>query len=104
MRLSEQGNVTLVRRAFGLVGNGDIAGLAEIIGPGFELHENVLAPDAGVYHGKEGLKKWLDASLEAFVDFRFEPERFIEGAIGSSPRSMLTVEAKEAERPSPRGT
>jgi ketosteroid isomerase-like protein len=73
-----QENVDLVGRAFDLVSRGDIAGLADIIGPGFELHENVLAPDAAVYHGREGLKTWLDASLEAFVDFRFEPERFIE--------------------------
>jgi ketosteroid isomerase-like protein len=73
-----QENVELVRRAYDLVSRGDIAGLGAIIGPGFELHENVLAPDAAVYHGNEGLKKWVDASLEAFVDFRFEPERFIE--------------------------
>jgi len=49
-----------------------------MISPQFELHENVLAPDAAVYHGPEGLKKWLDASLDAFSEFRFEPERFIE--------------------------
>jgi ketosteroid isomerase-like protein len=71
-------NVALVRRAYKLVSQGDIAELEAIIGPGFDLHENVLAPDAAVYHGKEGLRKWLDASLEAFVDFRFQPERFIE--------------------------
>jgi ketosteroid isomerase-like protein len=49
-----------------------------MIGPGFELHENVLAPEAGVYRGGEGLKKWLEAAREAFSDFRFEPDRFIE--------------------------
>jgi ketosteroid isomerase-like protein len=73
-----QENVEIVRRAFDLVSRGDIAGMAEIIGPQFELHENVLAPDAAVYHGPDGLKRWLDGSLEAFSDFRFEPERFIE--------------------------
>ena len=72
------GNVELVRRAHDLVSRGDITGLVAIIGPDFELHENVLAPDAAVYHGAEGLKQWLAASIEAFVDFRFEPERFIE--------------------------
>jgi ketosteroid isomerase-like protein len=73
-----QENLEIVRRAYDLVTRGDVAGMVEIIGPQFELHENVLAPDAAVYHGPEGLKKWLDASREAFGDFRFEPERFIE--------------------------
>src|SRR6476620_3216316 len=75
--MSEE-NVETVRRAYELVAQGDLSGLLNIIGPGFELHENVLAPEAGVYHGGEGLKKWQRATLEAFADFRFEPERFIE--------------------------
>ena len=73
-----QDDAELITRMYDLVRRGNIAGLVEIISPQFELHENVLAPDAAVYHGPEGLKKWLDASLEAFSDFRFEPERFIE--------------------------
>ena len=32
-------------------------------------------------HGPEGPKKWLEAGLEAFSDFRFEPERFIERGV-----------------------
>jgi hypothetical protein len=71
--------------------------LIGIIGPEFELHENVLAPDAAVYHGPEGLKKWLEASLEAFADFRFEPERFIErGDLGF--RSSPCLRAREKKR------
>jgi ketosteroid isomerase-like protein len=73
-----QENLEIVRRAYELVTRGDVAGMVEIIGAHFELHENVLAPDAAVYHGPDGLKKWLDASRGAFGDFRFEPERFIE--------------------------
>jgi ketosteroid isomerase-like protein len=55
-------NVETVRRAYELLGQGDVAGLLDMIGPGFELHENVLAPEAGVYRGGEGLKKWLEAA------------------------------------------
>jgi ketosteroid isomerase-like protein len=77
-REMSQENEELVRRAYELVRQGDIAGLLNLIGPGFELHENVLAPEAGVYYGEEGLRKWQGATLEAFIDFRFEPERFIE--------------------------
>jgi uncharacterized protein len=73
-----QENVETVRRAYELVGQGNISGLLDMIGPGFELHENVLAPEGGVYHGGEGLRRWLKATLEAFSEFRFEPERFIE--------------------------
>ena len=49
-----QENVEIVRRMYDLVRRGDVAGLVEIISPQFELHENVLAPDAAVYHGPEG--------------------------------------------------
>jgi ketosteroid isomerase-like protein len=70
--------VELVRRGYDLVARGDLTALAELIGPRFELHENVLAPDAAVYQGREGLKAWLKASQEAFSDFRFDAERFIE--------------------------
>jgi ketosteroid isomerase-like protein len=73
-----QDDAELITRMYDLVRRGDIAGLVEIISPQFELHENVLAPDVAVYHGPEGLRKWLDAGLEAFSDFRFEPARFIE--------------------------
>ena len=38
----------------------------------------MLAPDAAVYYGPDGLKKWFKAGLEAFAEFRFEPERFVE--------------------------
>jgi ketosteroid isomerase-like protein len=73
-----QENVELVQRVYDLVSRGDIAGVLDLIGPEFELHENVLAPDAAVYHGPEGLRKWLEAAAEAFTDFKFEAERFIE--------------------------
>ena len=73
-----EGNVETVRRIHELARQGDIAGLLAVIGPGFELRENFLAPEAGVYRGEEGLKRWLEAMSEAFIDFRFEPERFIE--------------------------
>jgi ketosteroid isomerase-like protein len=61
-----------------LVGDADLPELLELIGPGFELHENVLAPDAAVYRGPEGFQRWLEASQEAFTDFEFVAERFIE--------------------------
>ena len=73
-----QENVEPVQRGFELVSQGDVAGLLDIIAPDFELHENVLAPDAAVYHGTDGLKKWFEASFEPFSDFRFEPKQFIE--------------------------
>jgi ketosteroid isomerase-like protein len=73
-----QENVELIRRSFELVSRGDLAELLKLLGPDFELHENVLAPDAAVYRGPEGFGKWLEASMEAFTDFQFGPERFIE--------------------------
>jgi ketosteroid isomerase-like protein len=71
-------NVEIVRRGYELVSRADIAGVLDLLDPAVELHENVLAPDASVYHGPEGVRKWFEESFEAFGDFRFEPERFIE--------------------------
>jgi ketosteroid isomerase-like protein len=71
-------NVEIVRRGYELVSREDFAGLLELVDPEIELHENVLAPDAAVYRGPEGLRKWLETSAEPFADFRFEPKRFIE--------------------------
>src|SRR3954471_11088364 len=73
-----QENVETARRALHLVERGDIDQFAGMIGPGFELRENVLAPDAAVYDGADGLRKWLDAAREAFGEFQFGPERFID--------------------------
>jgi ketosteroid isomerase-like protein len=73
-----QENVELVRRGLDLIGRGDLAELVSLIGPEFELHENVLAPDAAVYRGPQGLREWLEAGQEAFADFRIEAERFTE--------------------------
>ena len=53
-----------------MVSREDIAGLLLLVDPEIELHENVLAPDAAVYRGPEGLRKWLETSAEAFADFR----------------------------------
>jgi ketosteroid isomerase-like protein len=73
-----QENVQIVRRALDLLGRGDIAALLDLAAPEFELDENVLAPDAAVYHGRDGLRRWFEVSQEAFMDFRFETERFVE--------------------------
>jgi ketosteroid isomerase-like protein len=73
-----QENVEATRRAFESVRLGDLAAMFDLVDKDVELHENVLAPDAAVYRGPEGIRKWYESGLEAFVDFRFEPERFIE--------------------------
>ncbi|HEY7150612.1 MAG TPA: nuclear transport factor 2 family protein [Solirubrobacterales bacterium] len=73
-----QENIDLVRRCYELLSTGETVALLELIGPEFELHENVLAPDSAVYHGPDGLRKWLEVSRESFGEFRFEAERFIE--------------------------
>jgi len=71
--MSEE-NVEIVRRGYEVVSRGDIDALVDVIGPGFELHENVLAPDDAVCRGPDGLAKWLEAAVEAFVDFHFDAE------------------------------
>jgi hypothetical protein len=57
-----QENVEVACRAFSLVSRGDLESLSDLIGPGFEVRENVLAPDAAVYYGPDRLKKSHDGN------------------------------------------
>src|SRR5690242_21881824 len=73
-----QENVEVVRLCYELMRRGDIAALVDLADPEVEVRENVLPPDSAVYRGPDGLRKWFEVSQEAFSEFRFEPERFIE--------------------------
>ena len=50
-----QTNINVVRHCYELLRRGDTVALVDLVGPEFELHENVLALDSAVYHGPDGL-------------------------------------------------
>lgn len=74
-----QDNVETLRRGIEAFNRGDWeASLAEIH-PEVKWHSPSGVPDAGVYHGHEGVKRFFAGWAEAFKGFRTEIEEMIDG-------------------------
>ncbi len=65
-----QENVELTRRAFGAIVRRDLDAFVALHDPGCEI-QPLLAAVAGNYHGRAGVRGWLDDLLGAFPDFTF---------------------------------
>jgi ketosteroid isomerase-like protein len=70
-----QENVEIARRTWEHVLLADNS--SEVVGAAFEVHDHDL-PDAGVYRGPEGVARWGDAWAEAWDDWKFETEEYID--------------------------
>ena len=71
-------NVDLVRLSYELFNSGDVEGWLAMHSPEVELDERYLAPDAAVYRGHEGVRRWLATGTEAMDSPRFEMLRWFE--------------------------
>jgi ketosteroid isomerase-like protein len=55
----------------------------EILAPDFELHQaSSIIDTAGVFRGKDAMRRSLSELEQSFEDLRFEAERFIEAPSG----------------------
>ena len=80
-RLVRRGNAAVNRRDFNLVLTG--------IDPRIELHTGPVFPDVGaIFHGHDGFREVWREVLEAFEDFRFDPQELLD--LGD--RLLLTTE------------
>jgi ketosteroid isomerase-like protein len=78
-------NVELVRRSYRMLddlrnapdGPADRV-LRELVHERFELHLPASYPDAQVFRGPDGLKRWTAKTREIWDEWRFELERFID--------------------------
>src|SRR3954447_20767057 len=70
-----QENVEIARRTWEHVLLADDS--SEVVGAAFEVHDHDL-PDAGVYRGPEGVARWGSAWAEAWDDWEFETEDYID--------------------------
>jgi ketosteroid isomerase-like protein/GNAT superfamily N-acetyltransferase len=75
-RLSESG-VALARGVYESLNEGDLEAFFALLHPEIELREEFLAPDVAVYRGHDGVREWLQRTMEAFAGARFEPGRFM---------------------------
>lgn len=77
--MAEQENVKVVQDAYAAFGRGDIAALLE------SLREDVvwtlpgegMIPQAGVYHGRDGVARFFQALDQTTEFLAFEPREFI---------------------------
>jgi|KBSSwiStaDraftv2_1062776.scaffolds.fasta_scaffold3153055_1 ketosteroid isomerase-like protein len=83
-------NVEIVRRGYDALNRGELS--LESFGPDFEIVEPPEQPGAETRHGGKGVSDSMDAISEAFDDFRFEPERFIE--VGDKVVALLTARGR----------
>jgi ketosteroid isomerase-like protein len=72
--MSEE-NVEFVRRRFGSALEGDWETALAKLDPKVEIHDFDL-PDAGVYHGHDGFRAWLERWSDGWESWRMEDVEF----------------------------
>jgi uncharacterized protein len=70
--------VGLVEQGYRLFAAGDIEGVLARTAPDIEWREPDNAPDGGVYHGQEEVRRHLEALHRAWDDFRIDVEELFE--------------------------
>ena len=71
--MSEE-NVEFVRRRFGAALEGDWETALAKLDPKVEIHDFDL-PDAGVYHGHDGFRAWLERWSDGWESWRMDAAR-----------------------------
>lgn len=71
-------NVEIVRRIYEAVDRGDLETANSYIHPEIEFHTYVHAPEAGVYRGKEAVRKYNEELFGQFESLRIEVEELVD--------------------------
>ena len=77
--MSEQQNVKVVQDAYAAFGRGDISALLDSLSENVEWHlpGEGLIPQAGVYHGRDGVARFFQ-TLDQTTEFSaFKPSEFV---------------------------
>jgi len=74
-----QENIEFTRRTYELFASGDFEGWLATLSPDIELDERYLAPDAAVYRGHEGVRRWWRIGTAAIESPRIEVLRWFDG-------------------------
>ena len=73
-----QENVEIVRAAYEAVERGDIDDATSLIHPDIEFHTYALSPEAGVYRGRDAVKKYNEVLFEQFESIRFDIDELVD--------------------------
>jgi ketosteroid isomerase-like protein len=71
-------NVETLRRAYGALGRGDVEGILELCDSQIECQLPEGGINAGTLRGRKSLRTLLEGYLDAFDEYRAEPERYLE--------------------------
>jgi uncharacterized protein len=69
--------ITALRGAYAAFNRGDIEAALEPLDAQIEWSEPAEFPGGGIYHGHDGVRRYLTQSREGWAEGRSEPERFI---------------------------
>jgi ketosteroid isomerase-like protein len=73
-----QENIEFARRTYELFASGDFEEWLAMVSPNIELDERYLAPDAAVYRGHEGVRRWWRVGSDAIGSPRIEVLRWFD--------------------------
>ena len=73
-----QENVEIVRRAFEAYVHGDLDTGYSYLHPEIEFHTYANSPEAGVYHGRDAVRKYNDGLMGQFERVRVELEEILD--------------------------
>ena len=93
-----QQNVAIVQRGYELYRAGDFAGVAALFSDDAALPDagglGVTRTAAGTRYGPEGFLRATEEALEAFDDYRLEPEEFIDAGEAVAVAVRITGQGK----------
>ena len=87
-----QENVEIVRRNYEAFSRGDIDAWLKSMREDAELNEVSEIPDAAVYRGHEGLRRWAESLMQLVSEWCWTPEEFIyQGDAAVLVRARMTA-------------
>ena len=75
--MSEE-NVDVLRRAYEAFARDDVDGILPLLDEHIEWRNTQDGPDAGVWHGHQGVRDWFAQTRELLGEMWFAPEEFVE--------------------------
>jgi ketosteroid isomerase-like protein len=88
------GNAEIIERGYAALRRRQLDVMLAVLAPDVEIRDRREAPDAGVYHGREGALQALGLNEDAFESFELDPQRFVEAGDQVAVVVMLRVRGR----------
>jgi ketosteroid isomerase-like protein len=71
-------DIQRLQRGYEAFNEGGVEAVLDWLAPEIEVSDRQSVPDRMTHHGLGGIKDLFDSTMEAFGEFRLEPEEFVE--------------------------